>query len=119
LHLDHHWQREALQINERYLNYYTEIKLNSLLKTEQNALTGLINTFVKEGGNYAIKSRMGTGKTQLLKKIIQTHFMDKKILYLSHRQTFTHNIVGSFKELGFTSYLETKRCLLDFEQRLV
>ena len=49
---------------------------------------------------------MGTGKTWLLKAMIKEHYMDKRILYLSHRVTFTNNIMGSFDELGFKSYLD-------------
>ena len=60
-----------------------------------------MNKFIDDGGNYIIKSNMGTGKTQLLKKIITAKFKDKRILYLSHRQSFTHNISGTFKELDF------------------
>ena len=51
---------------------------------------------------------MGTGKTKLLTTILPEKFADKRILYLSHRQTFTQNIDGSFYKFGFHNYLNDK-----------
>ena len=93
LHIDKLWEKEAIHINDKYLQYHTEIKFNTLLKVEQNTLTGFINSFVNNGGNYAIKSRMGTGKTQLLKNIITTHFTDKKIIYLKEQSVIIRTSV--------------------------
>jgi len=106
LHLDTLWKQESIHINQQYLNYVTDIKLDNLLEQEDTKLSGLINNFVHNKGCFAIKSSMGTGKTQLLKKIIEKNFSNQRILYLSHRQTFTQNIYGTFKDLGFYNYLD-------------
>lgn len=111
LHYDNTWQQDALLINQQYLEYQTEIKLNDIFKSTDNKLTGFLNQFIDKGGCYVIRSRMGTGKTQVLKKLITAKFDNKRILYLSHRQTFTHNIYGSLKELSFYNYLDSKQNL--------
>lgn len=103
---DDTWKREATPINQRYLDYKYKIKSMSVIENEDFRFSGLIHKFVEDGGNYVIKSRMGTGKSFLLRELIKIHFMDNRILYLSHRQTFTLNVYGSLKELGFYNYLD-------------
>lgn len=52
----------------------------------------------------AIKSCYNSGKTDIIKKII-TEFNPQKILFISYRQTLTHELHGNFKDLGVRSYL--------------
>ncbi len=103
---DDTWKQEAVRINQRYLEYKYKIKSMNIIEKEDVRFSGLIHKFVENGGNYVIKSRMGTGKSFLLRELIKIHFMDKRILYLSHRQTFTLNVYGSLKEIGFYNYLD-------------
>ena len=107
-HKDNEWKNELIKINQQFLDYKENINLEDVIEKEgkdEMVFYGFINKFVNEGGTYAIKSNMGTGKTQVLKKIIAKHFTEKRILYLSHRQTFTQNIAGTFGELGFYNYM--------------
>ena len=117
LHYDETWKNEATTINQQYLQYFPTIAITPT--PENYTLTGFINDFLQKGGAYAIKSNMGTGKTQLLKTIISLNFTDKRIIYLSHRQTFTHNIHGSFKSLGFANYLEENRNTLGNHDKII
>ncbi len=117
LHSDKKWRYEAITIDQQYLEYINDIKLR--LVPENYTLTGFINDFIKNGGCYVINSKMGTGKTQLLKIIINLYFKDKRILYLSHRQTFTHNIYGAFESLGFHSYLDENQNILHTYDKII
>ena len=108
-HKDCNWKNEIIKINQQFLDYKENINLEDVIEKEgkdEMVFCGFINKFVKNGGTYAIKSGMGTGKTQVLKKIISKHFTEKRILYLSHRQTFTQNIAGTFGDLGFYNYMD-------------
>lgn len=100
------WKHESIKINQQYLDYKENYAINDVIDNEGTELYGFINNFIEKGGIYAIKSSMGTGKTRMLEKIIEKKFMDKRILYLSHRQTFTQNIYGSFAKYGFGCYLK-------------
>ena len=46
---------------------------------------------------------MGTGKTQTLSSLIRGFFKDKRIMYISYRQTLSLNIEGTFPE--FYNYM--------------
>lgn len=100
------WKHEVLKINQQFLDYKDCYTIHDSFTKEGTMFFGFINNFIKNGGVYAIKSSMGTGKTRLLEKMIEKNFMDKRILYLSHRQTFTQNIHGSFAKYGFGNYLD-------------
>ena len=94
----------AIQINNQYL-------MNDLL------MAGIIEDWANNKFILAIKSAMGTGKTHTLKYIL-TKFKYKKILWITHRQTLTKNITGSFKDYGFTSYLNDKSKLY-YKERVI
>ena len=51
-----------------------------------------------------IDSSYDTGKTTLLQKVIKT-FDPYRILWISHRQSFSYEIEGKFRKLGFANYL--------------
>ena len=59
-----------------------------------------------------IKSAMGTGKTTMIKEILEDDKSLKKILWITHRQTLTKQIYGSFKSLGFKNYMDVDGCLI-------
>jgi hypothetical protein len=121
IHRDTDWNIDAIRIKEQFLNYKD---FDEPIDNEADFLVGKLdentkfNKFVKRlvlfGGTYCIKSPMGTGKTQFLKTLIETHFKDRRILYLSHRQTFTQNIAGNFSALGFYNYMDGVK---DLEQK--
>lgn len=105
------WKAEALKINMQYLDYKETLKVTDIFDEKGTKFYAIINDFIKSGGTYAIKSSMGTGKTKLLTTILPENFSDKKILYLSHRQTFTQNIDGSFNKYGFHNYLNDRELI--------
>jgi hypothetical protein len=53
----------------------------------------------------AIRSCYNSGKTDIITKIIK-EFNPKKVLFISYRQTLTHEFFGNFKSLDFESYFE-------------
>lgn len=55
--------------------------------------------------SFVIKSPYGTGKTQLLIKLIREYDL-KRVLYISYRKTLSNNIYGSFYELQFEKYTD-------------
>ena len=72
----------------------------------------------------SLRSPYGTGKTQLIKKLIDT-FEPKKILWLSYRKTLTNNIIGGEnfgEEYGFKNYqdgaLDADRLIIQLESIL-
>jgi hypothetical protein len=55
-----------------------------------------------------VKSAMNTGKTQIVCDYIDK-FKPKRILWISTRQTYSHNVLERIKKLGFINYLDDKK----------
>jgi hypothetical protein len=53
-----------------------------------------------------IRSRYGSGKTTFIKKLIKDKYIDKRIIFLTMRQSLARNINKDFKDLGFINYLD-------------
>ena len=107
----------AIQINQKYL-----IMDRAIDKNPKEEVKDIIKEWLdnKEIKTLAIKSAMGTGKTSMIKKILE--FKEdslKKILWITHRQTLTKQLYGSFKKLGFKSYMNGKGCLIDHDKIIV
>ena len=95
------WNIGAHKFDAQYIEY------NDGFTIKTNEITHSIMPFSKnKGGIVCIKSPMGTGKTQCLKQFISNLFEDKRIMYFSHRQCFSRNIEGNFKELEFYNYMD-------------
>ena len=62
---------------------------------------------------------MATGKTTMITKILDYDDSLKRILWITHRQTLTKQIIGSFKKNGFINYMDTKGCLFDYDRVIV
>jgi hypothetical protein len=92
---------DIININDRYL-----IDNKNKYNIEQNELTKNINLWMTNDNikSLNIKSPYDTGKTQLLKSIIN-HYNPKKILFVSYRKTLTYDIRSKFDNLNFKSYL--------------
>lgn len=75
-------------------------KIASVKKLMKELATGKIKTL-------CVKSSMGTGKTYLVINYIKT-YDPKRILVVSTRQAFTHDVTSRLKSLNFVSYLEDK-----------
>jgi hypothetical protein len=56
-----------------------------------------------------IKSRYGSGKTTFIKKLIEKEYLNKRIIFLTMRQSLARNINKDFKELGFINYLDANK----------
>jgi hypothetical protein len=53
-----------------------------------------------------IKSRYGSGKTTFIKNLIKKEYSDKRVIFLTMRQSLARNLNKDFKELGFLNYLD-------------
>ena len=92
-----------------------QIKSKYLLKDPK--MKKIIRDWTESKYVLAIKSAMGTGKTHTLKYIL-SKYKYSKVLWITHRQTLTKNITGSFKDYGFVSYLDSKAGLF-YEDRVI
>jgi hypothetical protein len=89
---------EQVIINNKYLinnNETDNIILDNIDKWQTNKDIKTLN----------IKSPYGSGKTQLLKTILNK-YQQKRVLFITYRQTLTDNIFDEFKEYNFKSYLD-------------
>lgn len=66
-------------------------------------VTNFLSNFIQNKGIACIKSGMGTGKTKTLISLVRGFFADKRIMYLSYRQTLSKNIEGTIPE--FYNYM--------------
>lgn len=85
---------DAVQIDTQYL-------------ANNDDMLEIVNKWNESNKLLGIKSPMGTGKTTLVKHIIETYEF-KNILWITHRQTLTHSLHGEFKKYGFVSYISDK-----------
>lgn len=88
---------EAKQIQERYLT-------NKKMEIGES-LRGEIEEWYKRGKYLAIKSPYDTGKTTLIKAIMDKYGTDT-ILYVTYRQTLSLNVESTFSEYGFVNYMK-------------
>ena len=100
----------AIQINQQYL----------MNDKPDNEIKKILDEWIdnKNIKTLAIKSAMGTGKTTMIKKIVKFDSC-KKILWITHRQTLTKQISGSFKKAGFKNYMHEEGCLIDHDRIIV
>ncbi len=92
---------------EKFKGAYNKSKIND---TNDLLQKNVIKIFNDEDKSLSLKSPYGTGKTQMIKSIINT-FNPKNILWITYRKTLTNNIIGGEKfgeEFGFKSYQENK-----------
>ena len=96
--------QEILKINQEWL---LDDKVNKIDDNE-NILQNKIIKWMNEDNckSFSLKSAYGTGKTQMIKIILDT-FNPKKILWLSYRKTLTNDLLGEAgfgKEYNFKDY---------------
>lgn len=105
--------KDGYQIKKQYL--ITEEKM------EYDKVGRLIITWMENGKQKTliVKSPMGTGKTTMVKKILDKYPELKKILWITHRQTLTEQIYGQFMNRGFVSYLDEKGCLYQHSKVII
>ena len=93
---------DIIKIENRYL-----LDVVKGLEDKKSILAKNINNFFTTDTykSLNIKSPYDTGKTQLIKKIIEK-YEPKRILWISYRKTLTYDINGNFENFGFKSYLD-------------
>lgn len=115
------WRNQAIHINQQYLKHIKEITINDNYKQEELIVSREVsklfnNNEISKSSNddeinkpniLAITSTMGSGKTSLLKSILKYNAKEMRILYLSHRQTFTQSVFSFLGEHGFKNYMDT------------
>jgi hypothetical protein len=93
---------DLIIINRRYL-----LDREEGLNDRNNILVSNINKLFSSDKivSLNLKSPYDTGKTQLIYQLIEK-YEPKRILWISYRKTLTYDIYGSFKNLGFQSYID-------------
>jgi len=93
---------------EKFKGAYNKEKINDTNDLLQKSVIELFND--EKIKTLSLKSPYGTGKTQMIKSVINT-FNPQKVLWITYRKTLTNNIIGGEKfgpEFGFKSYQENK-----------
>jgi hypothetical protein len=94
------------------LNYEPEIivkdyllDINEVIKDQKSIISKNICDWM-EGASKAlcIKSPYNTGKTTMIKSLLK-EFKPKKVLFITHRQSLTNELYGTFKKHGFCNYM--------------
>jgi hypothetical protein len=93
---------EWVEIKEKYLLKEDQTEIFNETVLENNINEWIDNKKVK---SFNIKSPYGTGKTQMIKAMLNT-FNFPRILWLTYRKTLTNDLMGDagFSEFGFQDY---------------
>lgn len=95
-------------------DYFQSVDINTryILDEDSNFVNNMLDNWMMDDNNkiFSVKSPYGTGKTQTIHYILDKFKSMKKILFITYRQTLTHNLYGNFKIYNFRSYLDN-----DFE----
>ena len=105
----------AKQIHQKYL-----IKGDKILDNAE-PMCDYIRQWLKSDKikTLAVRSPMATGKTTMVKKILDYDKSLKKILWIAHRQTLTKQVFGKFKDDGFINYMDEQNSLYDNDRVIV
>jgi len=92
------------------ISKYPQLKINKKYLLNKDNTDDTIYNYIndwqtKDIKTLNIKSKYGSGKTQLLKQIL-TNYNPARVLWITYRQTLTDNIYDEFKKFGFRSYLD-------------
>lgn len=91
------------QISEEKVDPCNTIHINAKYLTADINFLKILWKWKKEGQVLAIKSVMGSGKTQVMMLLANDPSL-KSILWVTHRLSLTNNIMGKFRQYGFNSY---------------
>lgn len=100
---DDEFINNAEVINTKYLI------TNGITEEPKEPTKNYVKKWIRTDNNImAIKSPMNTGKTTLIKGILDYHPFNR-ILWITHRQSLAKNIKGNFAEkYGFVCYMDDK-----------
>jgi hypothetical protein len=92
----------TIKFNQQYL-----MDKNDKIKNKNNIVTQNIDKWITNDNikTLVIKSPYDTGKTTVLKSIIE-EYVFKRILFITYRQSLTDNFYGIFKNYKVKSYLD-------------
>ncbi|AKI80651.1 DEAD-like helicase [Acanthamoeba polyphaga mimivirus] len=108
--------RNAQQIDQKYLIMEGGIGDKPEEPVKKEIINWLSNNNIK---TLAIKSAMGTGKTTMIKRILEYDTSIKKILWITHRQTLSKQISGSFSKYGFVNYMDIEGNLFEHDRLIL
>jgi hypothetical protein len=93
---------QSFKFNENYI-----MDEKDKIKDLKNITAIMINKWMLDSSikSLAINSCYDTGKTSTIKKILD-EYSPKKVLFVSYRQTLTHELHGGFIDKNVTNYLD-------------
>ena len=92
---------DSIKVEQTYLLDKKEIIKSSNSTVSQNICNWMNNKEIK---TLAIKSPYNTGKTTLISNVLR-EFKPKRVLFITHRQSLTNELYGTFKKFGFCNYM--------------
>jgi hypothetical protein len=93
---------ETKKFNKEFL-----LPENKKIKGQNTVATNTIEKWLKPDSPYktlAVRSPYNTGKTTMIKSLMN-EFKFKKVLFVTHRQSLTNELHGSFKTYKFKNYM--------------
>jgi len=93
---------EPIDIKQDYL-----LEVDEKIKDQKSIISESICDWMDgdaEIKTLAIRSTYNTGKTTMIKSILK-EFKPQKVLFITHRQSLTNELYGSFKKHGVCSYM--------------
>jgi hypothetical protein len=105
--------------NEFLLPQTEEINKIKEPKNDQERMINYLFEFVESKKAMLIKSHLGSGKTQAIKRLIniikatiqvinkttENESVNLRIIMITHRQSLSYNLEDEFKKIGFSNYL--------------
>lgn len=102
---------EKIIVTDEDKNIFEPIKLKTRYLTDNEEVNEIVNNWIIDDEHkfLSIKSPYDTGKTTLIKKILDDYpEQTQNTLYITYRQTLARNICSNFKKWNFENYLDKK-----------
>lgn len=93
------YKKKSLKINRKYL-----LDREKDMNHDDTLLNEIRRLFSGEIKALSMKSQYGSGKTDMIERIIQ-HYNPEKVLWISYRRSLTTNLHGKFKNYNFDNYM--------------
>lgn len=99
---------KPIEVQERYISN-SDKKIHKPNNKKEN-VNNIVYKWMMSGEKFlSIKSPYDTGKTTLIKSILNTFPEEtKSVLYITYRQTLARNISATFEEYKFVNYLDNR-----------
>lgn len=109
---DKSWHIGAKIIEQPFIDFIETNTIVNTFESKNMDSTAFLGDFINKKGIIGIKSPMGTGKTKTLINLINNFFQDKRIIYISFRQSLSNNVESVLP--GFHNYMN--KCNNMFEK---